>query len=335
MKSGLKTSRVKSRLGSHRARSLPVWWDAVLTVDWEGKADTTALPFLRSVLILSVAAKMPTEDLQVARGAASPAIGAIIQTVSEAIAAASTGAITDAAAWNAVRADAEEAAGGTLPNASPLWPNGVNPSAEQWAAIKWQVANSEGAADWQFWIDWYDALLAGRTMLSDPARTWEMLERVALIDPETWDKGPEVANPLIREIWELYRLRVEVAQLQAEKAALLGGRGSEAQRGHNHPPKGLVDEQPEIAQQITIVWDGLDEAQGELEKEEPDKGRLLRIGKGLLAALMKIGAYCGKVGDRVIMSAATASGPFILDHFANDGRLFQFAKDLIGFASGG
>ncbi|MFN3164762.1 MAG: hypothetical protein ACE37N_15115 [Pseudohongiellaceae bacterium] len=41
-------------------------------------------------------------------------------------------------------------------------------------------------------------------MLGDAARTWEMLEEIALIDAATWDAGPEVVNPVIRDIWERY-----------------------------------------------------------------------------------------------------------------------------------
>ena len=89
-------------------------------------------------------------------------------------------------------------------DALPLWPEGQGPLAERWRAIKWEVDNSEGAEDWRFWIEWYDTLLAGRPMLGDTARTWEMLEQIALIDPETWDKGPEEVNPVIRGIWEGY-----------------------------------------------------------------------------------------------------------------------------------
>src|SRR6056297_3599681 len=204
--------------------------------------------------------------------------------------------------------------------------------------VKWQIANSEDAQDWQFWIDWYDSLLDGRPMLGDSGRTWEMLEQIALIDPATWDRGPEVANPVIREIWELHRLRAEVSALQAEKAAFLAARASGAQRGHNQPPEGLVDDAPEVARQITIIWDGLDEARDELERDAPDKGVLRAIAERMLAALNAVVAYCGKVGDAVVMSAAKfgggAVGTAVLDQVANNGRLMQFAKDILTFGGG-
>ncbi|WP_297768388.1 hypothetical protein, partial [uncultured Roseovarius sp.] len=45
------------------ARVLPVWWDAVLTEEWARERDLTAL-LLRSVLISSVAAVVPTDDIR-------------------------------------------------------------------------------------------------------------------------------------------------------------------------------------------------------------------------------------------------------------------------------
>uniref|UniRef100_UPI0025E5BBD1 hypothetical protein n=1 Tax=Sediminimonas sp. TaxID=2823379 RepID=UPI0025E5BBD1 len=237
-----------------------------------------------------------------------------------------------------VRTDAEQVADGTLPDALPLWPEGENPLEKKWSEIKAQVAKGPDAADWQFWLDWYDAQLAGRTMLPDAARTWEMLEQIALIDPDTWDAGPEVINPKIREIWELHRLRAEAAALLAEKEALLAGYATAAQRSHNAPP-GLVEDHPALAGQVTIIWAALDEASEELDAETPDKGRLRDIAQRMLAALTEVAAYCGRVADTAVMSAAKvgggAAGAAILDHVANGGRLMQFAKDALAYAVGG
>ena len=349
------------------ARVLPVWWDAVLTEEWAHKGELTALPVLRSVLISSVAASGPTEDINAA--AARPTAAAAYAYDSDAprATAAATAAArandaarptaaprandavaaaaraTDAAAdddlvWAAIRLDVEQTAGGGIPDGLALWPKGKGPLAKEWGLIKSQLSKSSDIAAWEFWIEWYDALLDGRPMLGDAARSWEMLEEIALVDAATWDAGPEVVNPVIREIWVLYRLREEVAALRAEKEQLLAGRASAEARSHNQPPE-LVDTEPEMARQVEVIWAGLDAAQDELEQEVPDKHVLQRIAEEMLAALKAVAGYCAKVGDAVVMSAAKvgggAVGTAILDHVANNGRLFQFAKDLFQYAVGG
>jgi len=348
------------------ARVLPVWWQAVLTEDWALDRDLTALPELRALLISVVCVEKPTVDMKAAATAAAPlpavadfstyfdettltaeaiskansAVVADLDPIDAAADAATTGTAFAHATnvWEAVQADANAVQDGTSPDALSLWPKGRGPLEEEWQTIVWQVINSEDAEDWQFWTYWYDALLDGRPMLGDVGRTGEMLEQIALIDPAIWDKGPEAVNPVIREIWELHRLRAEVAALQAEKAAFLVARASEVQRHHNQPPDGLVDDAPEVARQITLIWDGLDEAREELERAAPDKGVLRVIAERMLAALNAVVAYCGKVGDAVVMSAAKvgggAVGTAVLDQVANNGRLMQFAKDLLAYGGG-
>src|SRR6056297_2331593 len=362
------------------ARALPIWWQAVLIEDWARKRDLAALPVLRCLLKTVVFAKMSKNDLAMAATqafAAAKAMDSISDSGSaialaatiNAAASASRSVDTDAAvanaaaqsakimhsastgaavvvaaeaAWTAVETDAKNSLDGVLPNSIPLWSIQAHPLKPEWKGIRRRVQSQSDAADWQFWIEWYDALLDGRPMLGDAGRTWEMLERIALIDPATWDRGPEVVNPVIREIWELHRLRAEVAALQAEKAAVLAVRASEAQRGHNQPHEGLVDDAPEVARQITIIWDGLDEAREELERDAPDKGRLRAIAERMLAALNAVVAYCGKVADKTVTSAAEAAGKLAgraavvaaIDQVANNGRLMQFAKDLLAFGGG-
>jgi hypothetical protein len=353
------------------ARALPIWWQAVVPRDWGRKRDVFMLPILRGLLISKVASFVPTDDIRFAAHAARDAANAAFTAhgahaatyaaaahpaaayPAAASAAAAAYAVTSsyaaaaAAFWAAIRTDAEQAAQSQISDALPLWPDGQNPLDKEWSDIKAQVAASPDAPDWQFWLDWYDAQLAGNTLLPDPARTWEMLEKIALIDPATWDAGPEMVNPRIRDIRELYRLRAEVAALQSEKEEFLAARASQARRSHNQPPDGLVDDQPEVARQITIVWGSLDEARDELAQDTPDKGRLRDIAERLLSALTAIGKYIGKVADTAIMSAAEGAGKTagklavhavgvtVLDRLLNNGRLLQFAKDLLGYASGG
>lgn len=237
---------VSVRMASRAAaRVLPIWWQEVSTKDWARKRDVTALPVLRGLLISSVSAKMPSEDMKVATAA---------------------------------------------------------------------------------------------TAAANAARTWELLEKIALIDPKDWDQGPEVVNPMIAGIWELYRLRIEAEELRAGKEAFLAARATPEQRSHNQPP-GLVEAEPEIARHVTIIWTGLDEAHEVLANDAPDKGRLRAIAGSVLEALQRVAKYCARVADTAVMSAAKvgggAVGAALLDHVLNNGRLIQFAKDLLAWSSVG
>lgn len=335
-----RTNQLKIAHAAHAARART--FDEAATT--RGTIASVAVRASRAALMSAFAVRtMPSREGRAHTGdaveyAASAAADAAARSAVADIDAKAAFDATDELVWKSVRTDATKASQGQLPDALSLWHDVQNPFEKDWTDIKAQVAASPDAADWQFWIDWYDAQLAGRTMLRDPVRTWDMLEEIALIDPETWDAGPDVVNPKIREIWELYRLRVEVAALQAEKEAFLAARASHAQRSHNQPPEGLVDDQPEVARQITIVWDSLDDARDELEEDTPDKGKLRHIADRLLSALTTILKYSSKLADAAAMATAKKLGPpgaiALVDHLANNGRLMQFAKDLLTYGGG-
>jgi hypothetical protein len=226
------------------ARVLPLWWDAVLREEWALERDLTALPVLRITLISAVAAtaaqfrysqtayaareaiyreitiashgmrKRPSVEIMGLDSAISTVAAVAEVTYTEATAISGAASATEtstevveyaSAVWTSVRADVEQVSAKGIPGAFALWPDGHGPLEDKWRAIVWQVINSDDAKDWKFWTYWYDSLLDGRPMLADGARTWEMLEKIVLIDPETWDKGPDAVNPVIREIWEEYR----------------------------------------------------------------------------------------------------------------------------------
>ncbi len=239
---------------------------------------------------------------------------------------------------NSVTADIAQLEAGQSLEGAWLWVSSFVPRPTAWHHLKKLILSSQRADIWGFWIAWYQALLEGRPMLGDTARTWEMLERIALIEPGLWDAGPEVVNSRINEIWELYQLRVEAAALRAEKEAYLAARATPEQRSHNNPPE-LVETAPEVARQVTIIWVGLDEAQEELEKDAPDKGRLRRIAELMLEALTSAAWYCARKADAALTSALVigsgAFGKHVADYVHEDGRLKRFVKDLLNFAFGG
>lgn len=80
---------------------------------------------------------------------------------------------------------------------TPLWageqvePADLRP---KWADLRDTLL--QDAADWSFWIGFYEAMLHGR------AQNWEMLTEIALLPDEDWRKGPLHMNPLIAEVVE-------------------------------------------------------------------------------------------------------------------------------------
>lgn len=214
---------------AHRAamRALPVFWDWSLT-DIAGNGDLTSLPLLRAVLIGGVAGTCPTPLI---KGAALPAADASADAAAlyafsaadttdaaavsahlaadaaafSAAAAASAGfraalptasaAAADAAhsasAWDATREDCAGLLAGGPHDRRPLWP-AENPLASLWSGTRRKtLAQGPG---WHFWVDWYERALNGQP------QDWDLLTKIALIDPEDWDKGADHVNALIADI---------------------------------------------------------------------------------------------------------------------------------------
>ncbi|MEE4121145.1 MAG: hypothetical protein V2I65_19265, partial [Paracoccaceae bacterium] len=174
--------------------------------------------------------------------------------------------------------------------------------------------------------DWYEAELEGRPL--DLA----MLTEIATQDDASWQGTDDEVNARIARIRERHDLLAEVRALKAERDAWRN-KASLAQRSHNMPPE-LVDAPDEVAREIVVVWDWVDKAEAELEKSEPDSGRLMAIGQAIKSALIAIAKYCGKTLDIFVSSttksAGLVAGPAIIGFVAWHGeRLLQLAEGLI------
>lgn len=78
---------------------------------------------------------------------------------------------------------------------SPIWPDRQIPNAyaQTWTALKaqWKL----DAADWSFWIEWYEAILNGTPL------PWQLTQRIALkLTEDEWEGGQAVVGPRIDEI---------------------------------------------------------------------------------------------------------------------------------------
>ncbi|WP_299934369.1 hypothetical protein [uncultured Pelagimonas sp.] len=212
------------------ARVLPIWWEWTLTSDRARKGDLTALPILRSLLISSVAAIVPTEDIRKAAAASFAAAAASFAATTAAAATASfaadataraaaasfaatasfaadataraadaTARAADAATmWRNFQSDAEKLVSSDARAKRPLWAE-TSPVQEKWTAVQTILQESGQSDAWAFWINWYNGLLNGTA----PAADSPMMVEIALLPNEVWE-DEEDANKRINEIWQAH-----------------------------------------------------------------------------------------------------------------------------------
>jgi len=196
-------------------RVLPIWWQWTYR-ESARERDLTTLPVLRCCLIAGVAGTMPTQAIataattaalataNVGAGAARTAANVVVIAVTaitnvaanvaaHGAATAATAAANAAAAaahWRSVRADCALVLDGRDVLAAPLWQGETNPLDATWRTVK----QSATAPEWRFWLEWYQAALDGTP------QDWKLLERIALIDNQVWNAGPEAVAEKIAEI---------------------------------------------------------------------------------------------------------------------------------------
>lgn len=154
---------------------------------------------------------------------------------------------------------------------------------------------------WEFWIKWYEDVLAGR----EP--DWGLLTEIAFIPDDIWEQGAEAVATEIARIEEQQRLQREVERLRSELAGARSQIAAFSARGHNNPPE-LVEPVAEVERQADVLAAALGEAEQELAKEAPRAAVLQRIGRELFTAASKSLAYCASLGDAALKKAAEEVG---------------------------
>ncbi|WP_226549998.1 DUF6161 domain-containing protein [Celeribacter naphthalenivorans] len=197
-------------------RVLPVYWQWSLS---EGKhaSDLLTLQVLRCTLISMVAAESPPAGIaRAANSAVATAYAIIVQhfgyqyasamgaaeaaidaatTVYAGIGAA-TGLSFDEALRLEVQTDCVSLENGKDLFALALW-SSVNFLGEEWQnVLKALEEEQNDPGVWRVWRDWYTGIL-------NPVRyppSWEFYRKIALIEDETWEAGPEAISKRIEEI---------------------------------------------------------------------------------------------------------------------------------------
>lgn len=109
---------------------------------------------------------------------------------------ATSSAASHGSFWRAVQSDFADLEAGHDILVEPLWGRQTS-LGEPWRKVQAALLSSvENAKTWQFWRDWYNAML-------DPAQfppDWELYEQVALIEDDIWDAGPEAVAEEIERL---------------------------------------------------------------------------------------------------------------------------------------
>ncbi|WP_123580068.1 hypothetical protein [Phaeobacter piscinae] len=146
---------------------------------------------------------------------------------------------------------------------------------------------------WRFWRDWYQGLLDGKQL------DWELQRRVALIDNEVWNAGPEAVAAEIDRIRSCYELEQEIANLK-EQLAIVQDTPAASLIGDNGGPP--LEDAPARAFQtdLALIWKQVEELEEEIAKPSPSPSQLGKIAKALWDISRRMAAYCGSIADGMI-----------------------------------
>ncbi|MEM8572022.1 MAG: hypothetical protein AAGG56_14120 [Pseudomonadota bacterium] len=155
-------------------------------------------------------------------------VAATVAAFAAEFSADTTATAAGAEVWEVVRSDCVALAEGTSLERAPLWPDG-NPLQEDWDRAKKELESA--GPEWDFWIDWYEKVLAGAP------QDWQgLLTDVALIPPEDWDQGSAHVGRIIKGLKLKHALlatpNAEVVSFNADTQAFRVDPISEMPRDH-------------------------------------------------------------------------------------------------------
>jgi SOS response regulatory protein OraA/RecX len=193
--------------------------------------DLTSLVLWRHLLVSSLAATVPTDDIKAAARLAD-AVAADAPVAVETVAKAASVARFAARAADTVAADiwaevlhdaalwlehASQRDGTLAITIAPLWST-ENPLEHDWHNLSEKLLASDTpdkrGADWSFWVKWYDDILAGNP------QNWKMLHEIAITFDINWKARARKVNDRINGIVEKF----ENVKLDQDKVDTLSER---------------------------------------------------------------------------------------------------------------
>jgi hypothetical protein len=180
------------------------------------KRNLTAMPILRSNLILGVASKYPNAEIKSAALAFATAFSVRASSVTAVIVADASAAAAgyafsasgpSADIWGQIQDDAAMIEKGEDISLKTLWSQ-APPDRLQANEMVMLEAWRDDAPTWDFWARWWDGAQKGEPL------DWALQEKVALIPDADWEQGPEHIAGVIRGIEEALKPKAEIISLR-------------------------------------------------------------------------------------------------------------------------
>jgi hypothetical protein len=230
--------------------------------------------------------------------------------------------VAEAGSWVALTMDAVEIEAGRDPFARPLWPE-VSPD---WVPMVHRDWRARGGG-WVFWADWYEGYLTGKPLDID------LLEKVAQIESEHWDKGDDHVNGIIAGYYDDWRINGLVKKTpNAERVAVNADTGKfYAEPVSGLPSDHLADARDKLAE-ANAIFEGAEGGNDPYGMLKPERDIIDRALSAYRERPMMLHDACRRASRRVQGKVARGDcperDPLIEDYVR---QLDEVAGDLLAF----